>query len=355
MISVDDVKQLEDVDTVVNIPEIDSSEENVTASDGLKDSIDEIDVKSVEKNQESLKDSSSEKKLFKRRFGKNRLDKSKTKTAKFVNPKEILSVEEIKLPVVESDNKPKTEKVKKYKKKGKKPVKSEAIKTAEVTPVINQNLTNHEDSKVKPEIVEETSVIPDVNPTDTKKDDDNAEPSEKSEASKKNSTNRRKSNNRYHNDRRMYMVPADQLPFVVPRNFNLGYDNDNYVAFSPKFIHVPYKGPLSVRSNYSNRNNVNYYGHNNRRHGNNFDNNIKPRNNYHKQQYYSEYRSNNPYYANNPFSKNDNKKSRDIKKESNNKSENVSSENAKIESIEIEKIDGVTHVKELTTISEPSC
>lgn len=116
-----------------------------------------------------------------------------------------------------------------------------------------------------------------------------------------------------------YMYPHDTIPIVVHTGFpatmpkfnkiNNNFVNSNLLPIKPKFIPVSYQTPLSIRSNYSYKNNSVFRHQKNGNNNNNF--NIIHNNNNgnkHKQKYFKPRSYLSPvnefdhYYGQNPFS-----------------------------------------------------
>lgn len=194
-----------------------------------------------------------------------------------------------------------------------------------------------------------------------------------SNTKKKSFINNNATNKLYYQDRRMlgnYMYSPDGIPIVVPRNFSgpqlhrynqIGkpYGNKQFVAFSPKFVPVPYDIPLSTRSNYSFKNNSNrknYPNHDSSNVINDNMSNYKQKVKYHKPwKYLTPVNVNDVYYGHNPFPKHYNgKKPKDNKK--------ITADQPKVEEtdhqnepVSNETSEPLTHVNEPAQVAETSC
>lgn len=196
--------------------------------------------------------------------------------------------------------------------------------------------------------------------------------SQHSNLKKKSFINNNANNKLYYQDKRMmgsYMYSPDGIPIVVQRNFSgpqlqrynqIGkpYGNKQFVAFSPKFVPVPYEIPLSTRSNYSLKNNSNKKNYTNHDSSNVINDNMinyKQKAKYYKPwKYLTPANVNDVYYGHNPFPKHySSKKAKDKKATADQpKVEETDKQN---EPVSNETSESLTHVNEPAQVAETSC
>lgn len=257
---------------------------------------------------------------------------------------------------VSCENKPTSTKKKYYKKKFHR--KNKAKTSASKTPADDsqdENAPLQENKKASPTVRNETSKV-------------------QYQTNKKKGFNNNNVNNKmYYQDRRMigsYLYGPEGIPIVIQRNFSgpqvhrynqiaKPYGNKHFVAFSPKFLPVPYEIPLSTRSNYSFKNNGNRKNYINHDLNNGLSDNANPYKQKVKNQkpwkYLTPVDVNEVYYGHNPFPKHyNNKKAKDSKKPVAEQPKiEDSEENAERDSIQVSE--SLAHTSEPTTLAETSC